>query len=130
MYRKKLWLRKTYAARKFQAVWRQTLARDRYIVVKDGMILLQAVVRGRRDRKYIRGLNAAAAHIQATYKMFEIRDAVRGGAAHGSLPAEFDCYTTSFVNVIALLLPGLLCIGVSALSALSVSVSVRVHTFV
>ena len=84
MHQKVRWLVRTYAARKFQAAWRQTIARDRFIVAKDGMILLQAVARGRRGRKIVRALHQAAALIQATYRMHEIRDAVStlGGNAY------------------------------------------------
>ena len=82
MHQKVRWLVRTYAARKFQAAWRQTIARDRFIVAKDGMILLQAVARGRRGRKIVRALHQAAALIQATYRMHEIRDAVSTLGGH------------------------------------------------
>ena len=41
MHKARTWLKRTYAARLLQAVWRQSVERDRFIVAKDGMTLLQ-----------------------------------------------------------------------------------------
>jgi hypothetical protein len=76
MHTSYVWLKKTYAARLFQAAWRQSVERDRFLVAKDGIILMQAVARGRAARNDVKQLHLAAARIQATYKMHGVRDTV------------------------------------------------------